>query len=244
MKIKSCIFFSIIALCAYFSVACSSDNSDSPYSTIGQAVVLTTVDTNTDVNGPFFILDDGASVWPYSSIVPYDKLQKGERVLCNFTYLNGSKQGFTYFARLNGFSVVPMENIINMTNFNKDSIGNTPMMLQNLWVTSEYVNVRFYINKPQASEPIISLVVNRLVEEVNDGYAHLQLCYNNNGCNTDYVPNALVSFRLGDYAPSGSSLKGLKIRLNTVQDNDTVFTVAYPLVESTQNVPQFESESF
>lgn len=77
------------------------------------------------------------------------------------------------------------------------------------------MNVRFMLNFPNPQRPILNLVVNEMIPLVNDGYAHLELRYNNNGSQGRLVPG-LVSFKLGSYSPENSELKGLKVLVRPV----------------------------
>ena len=62
---------------------------------------------------------------------------------------------------------------------------------------------------------------------MDDGYAHLQLCYNNNG-STGSLVSGFVSFALGEYASGDSSYKGLKVLVNLANKGDTIYTFPYP----------------
>jgi len=209
------------------AVLCSCSHDDSDEFGNNRAIELSTVEIQSTNNSPYFVLDDGVKLWVTESLVSYSALKEGSRVMINFTYLQYGNDGFNYFIRLNGFSVVPLQDVINLTPENQDSIGNVPVGIQKMWIGASYLNLNFYINLPVPEQPIINLAVNRILPPVEDGYAHLQLCYNNRGSVGKQV-SGIVSFNLGEYASKDSSYKGLKVLVNLANKGDTVYTFPYP----------------
>ena len=92
------------------------------------------------------------------------------------------------------------------------------------------------LNYPNPQKPILNLVFNEMIPLVDDGYAHLELRYNSNGSAGRLVPG-MVSFKLGKYGPSNSSLKGLKVLVKTSAGNEKTYTFSYPLTD--EAVPSF-----
>lgn len=223
---KQCFVYAVW-FCVALPFLCSCSNDDSNEFGNNRSIQLSTVEIQSTNNSPYFVLDDGMKLWVTESLVPYSALKAGSRVMINFTYLRYGNDGFNYFIRLNGFSVVPLQDVINLTPENQDSIGNVPVDIQKMWIGASYLNLNFFINLPTPKQPIINLAVNRIEPPVDDGYAHLQLCYNNNG-STGSLVLGFVSFALGEYASGDSSYKGLKVLVNLANKGDTIYTFPYP----------------
>ena len=60
--------------------------------------------------------------------------------------------------------------------------------------------------------------------------------YNNNGSQGRLVPG-MVSFKLGDYSPENSELKGIKVLVNPVDGEEKTYIFSYPLTG--EDVPGF-----
>ena len=91
--------------------------------------------------------------------------------------------------------------------------------------------------KDQTKDEILSLFrVNEMIPWTKDGYAHLELRYNNNGSQGRLVPG-MVSFKLDDYSPENSELKGIKVLVNPVDGEEKTYIFSYPLTG--EDVPGF-----
>ncbi len=222
---RSIVYFFLLCIVVPFLYCCGDDDSDEFGN--NHSIQFSTVEIQSTNNSPYFVLDNGMKLWVTESLVPYNALKAGSRVMINYTILQYGNDGFDYYIRLNGFSVVPLQDIINLTPENQDSIGNVSVDVQKMWIGASYLNLNFYINLPGAKQPIINLVVNRIEPPLEDGYAHLQLCYNNNG-STGRLVSGIVSFNLGEYASGDSSYKGLKVLVNLANKGDTIYTFPYP----------------
>lgn len=205
--------------------ACGNDES-SPHDTV--TIGMATVEKPPQYDAPYFVMDNGEKLWVVQTLIPYKDLKAGERVFGNYSLLEPGKDGFNYYIRLNDYTMVPIQNIIDLTPDNVDSIGNNKVEIKDMWPSPEFFNVRFMLNFPNPQRPILNLAVNRMIPLVDDGYAHLELRYNSNGSNGRLVPG-LVSFRLGAYAPGNNNLKGLKILVNTATEGEKTYTFSYPL---------------
>lgn len=143
--------------------------------------------------------------------------------------------GTKCFAKVEHF-VLRLIDIIGLNPDNMDSIGNMKVQIKDIWFSNEYMNVRFMLNFPNPQRPILNLVVNEMIPLVNDGYAHLELRYNNNGSQGRLVPG-LVSFKLGSYSPENSELKGLKVLVRPVGGEEKTYIFSYPLTD--KSTPDF-----
>ena len=168
------------------------------------------------------MLDNGEKLWVVQHIVPYRDLKAGERIFGNYSFLEAGESGFAYNIRLNDYTLVPVQEIIGL--------------IKDMWPSDDYLNVRFMLNFPSPQKPILNLVVNEMIPWTKDGYAHLELRYNNNGSQGRLVPG-MVSFKLDDYSPENSELKGIKVLVNPVDGEEKTYIFSYPLTG--EDVPGF-----
>ena len=210
-----------------------NDESD-PDSTV--TIAMATVEKQPQYDAPYLVLDNGEKLWVVQHIVPYRDLKAGERIFGNYSFLEAGESGFAYNIRLNDYTLVPVQKIIGLTPDNMDSIGNMKVQIKDMWPSDDYLNVRFMLNFPSPQKPILNLVVNEMIPWTKDGYAHLELRYNNNGSQGRLVPG-MVSFKLDDYSPENSELKGIKVLVNPVDGEEKTYIFSYPLTG--EDVPGF-----
>lgn len=187
-------------------------------------VRMATVQKNDGAIYPYFVLDNGKTVWITASAVYYENLPAGQRVIVNLTLLADEKEGFDYYARLNSYTSVLTKNVINLTEDNVDSIGNSKTTITDMWVGADYLNVEFWMVNPSKEKHLVNLVDNRMIAADNDGYAHLEFRYNNMGDENGRQYRKIVSFDLADYGPVNKDLKGLKVKINSIKNGEKVLT--------------------
>lgn len=224
----------MLLLMGVFVVSACGNDESYPDSTV--TIAMADVEKPPQYDAPYFVLDNREKLWVVQSAVSYRDLKGGQRIFGSYSLLEPGKDGFNYYVRLNDYTMVPIQNIIDLTLDNVDSIGNDEVQIREIWPSPEYLNVRFMLNYPNPQQPILNLAVNRMIPLADDGYAHLELRYNSNGSNGRLVPG-LVSFELAGYKPENSNLKGLKILVNTLSEGEKTYTFPYPLTG--KEVPDF-----
>lgn len=201
-------------------LALQSCNTDDGYFPDTSTILMATVQKEVGTPYPYFKLDNGKTMWVSIPEVPFTDLIPGQRVIGDFTIVEYNRDSFDYFVRLNNYSKVLTKQVINLTEYNRDSIGNSEILINSIWVGSYYLNVTFQINIPSIQKHLVNLVVNRLVAPEDDGYAHLEFRYNNQGDQAGSLVPGLVSFDLGGYGPSNTAYKGIKVKVNTIGDGE------------------------
>jgi len=206
--------------------SCLDDNDG--YSLGNYTVALATVKTDAG-NSVYFVLDNGETLWPAASFVSYNGLENGTRIIGNFTFLSDAQNGFDHYVRLNDYSKVLTKNIINLTEANKDSIGDDPVRVTDLWRSGNYINVEFDMNLPSAQKHRVNLVRNTMKEYPDDGYTYYEFRYNDMNDITDYIGHSLVSFWLGDLELMNMTpdFKGWKIRINSAVNGEKIIVIDY-----------------
>ena len=225
-------FFALTLAVSFILSSCDDDDS---YSLDKFTVTMATVERD---NGstPYLLLDNGQTVWIAASQVPYAKLPAGQRMAANLTLLADNKQGFDYWARLNGYYLVLTKNIIELDEENQDSIGNDKVGINKIWVGGDYLNIEFTMYLPSKEKHMVNLVDNTIEEHPDDGYAYLGFRYNAMGDeNAAYVTRQLVSFYLGDDSPANKNVKGLKITyFSRKTGKEEVITLNYSAAEENE----------
>lgn len=219
----------------------SCDNDDD-YSLDNYMVGLATVSKNAE-GTIYFVLDNGETLWPAASFVPYQKLENGTRIIGSFTLLSDKQNGYDHFVRLNDYSTVLTKGIINLTEANKDSIGDDPVRITDMWRSGNYINVEFDMNLPLLNKHRVNLVRNTMKNYEDDGYIHLEYRYNDMDDVTSYIGHSIVSFWLGDLRLMDFSpgFKGWKIRINSAINGEKIITIDYPSVQSMNRQMKMES---
>lgn len=231
----------LLALMALAPFLQSCDDEDS-YSLNNFMIRMATVQKEAGTIYPYFVLDNGKTVWISASAVYYEGLSHGQRVVANFTLLADNKDGFDYYARLNSYTSVLTKGVINLTEDNVDSIGNSKTTITDMWVGANYLNVEFWMVNPSKESHMVNLVDNRMLSIDNDGYAHLEFRYNNMGDESGAMFRKIVSFNLADYGPMNKDLKGLKVKINSIKNGERILTFDFPEKDGESTDPDLTSE--
>lgn len=159
-----------------------------------------------------------------ASEVMWYKPVDGQRVLANITLLSDEQNGYDHLIKVNFLSNVLTKQVEELTAENEETYGNDKVQIEEIWVSGNYLNVQFRYYIPVHHAHRVSLVENTTAENPDDGYIHLEYRYNNQDDESDYLRRSLVSFNLGDYAPSvaADEYKGIKIKINSIVNGERV----------------------
>nr|WP_321375421.1 NigD-like protein [uncultured Bacteroides sp.] len=213
--------------------SCDLDDDDG-YSLGNYTIALGTV--KVDAGNVSFVLDNGEKLWPAATLVPYKNLENGTRIIGNFTLLSDAQNGFDHYVRLNDYSVILTKNVINLTEENKDSIGDDPARITDIWYGGGYINVEFDMNLPNTHKHRVNLVKNTTKQYPSDGYEYLEYRYNDMDDTTSYTGHSIVSFRVDDLWLINSVFKGWKIRINSAVNGEKVITIDYKDLQAGKSI--------
>lgn len=146
-------------------------------------------------NSYFLELDNGKTLWPAAQNFQY-KPTHNERVMANYTLLSDSQSGYDHFVKVNGLSRVLTKGPLDLTENNKDSIGNDPVVIEDIWYSGRYLNIIFGYNSSNGYTHYINLVNNLTVNQPEDGKIHLEFRHNANRAPASYGTRGVVSFDL------------------------------------------------
>jgi len=234
--------FLLFVLPALALVSCSDDDG---YSLDDFWVSLGTVE-NPD-NDPFFFihLDDGEIIWIGASNFYSYRPKTGQRILADYTLLNDQPENSDYDhdAKLNDAYNILTKGIFNVTPATQDSIGNDPIHIRDLWIGSDYLNIRFTY-KAQGKRHMINLV-NDTSKVYTDGKVHLQFRHNAFNDGQSLTPGGLASFDLSSLKkqPREGSLT-LVIHSKDLDGEEKTNEVTYKLDGSNHENKEFSRNQF
>lgn len=139
----------------------------------------------------------------------YDDHQQahdGERVLVNYTILDDKTDSegeiTAYYVKINSIKNVLMKDIMDITPDNADSIGNDPVIVDEVWLTDSLLNFRIkYWGRNEIH--FINLVKQPGELTEDDQPIGLELRHNSNNDTEDIPFAAYVSFKLNEIEIAG-----------------------------------------
>lgn len=183
----------LFVLPALAFVSCSDDDG---YSLDKFWVGLATVENPNDDSAFFLYLDDGEKIWIGATNFYNYRPATGQRIIADYTLLNDKPEGSNYDhdAKLNDAYNILTKGIINITPSMQDSIGHDPIHVREIWVGSDYLNIRFSY-KLNNKRHMLNLISDSS-KVYNDGKVHLEFRHNANNDTETYTAGGLVSFGL------------------------------------------------
>lgn len=151
---------------------------------------------NTEGVKPYIIItDNGDKLFPSSSNVAYFKPENGQRVWVSYTILKDEGTEFDYYVKVNDLREILTKEIITLTNLNKDSIGNDPVEIENIWFSRNYLTVGFVYGGGGAIH-FINLVRNEEAVFNDEQLPVLEFRHNRNNDRYNNAMRGWVSFDL------------------------------------------------
>lgn len=178
--------------------------------------------------------DDGVTLWPVETEIPWYEPLDGRRVIAYYTPLD-DRTTYTSSEEIPvGLPVLVrfLRNILTkqveeLTADNEAEYGDDKVSIYDMWIGGDYLNIQFAYFLPQTNAHRVSLVLNTTEEQPEDGYVHLEYRYNDRDDITPYSRMGMVSFYLGDYAPSTGTRKGIMVKINSAVNGERVLTFEY-----------------
>ncbi|HPE75725.1 MAG TPA: NigD-like C-terminal domain-containing protein [Draconibacterium sp.] len=163
------------------------------------------------------VMDDGEILYPvaFGGYVPWNendysgeshKVEAGDRLMLNFTILddklNDAGEITAYYVKVNSAKKVLTKSVLDLTEANKDSIGNDPVIVQETWIANGLLNFQLkYWGRNQTH--FINLVKQPGELTADDQPFQLELRHNNNDDSEDIPYTAFVSFHLDSLKVAG-----------------------------------------
>lgn len=207
-------FFLIVIL--LFS--CSKDED---YSLNKFWVSAATISTY-EVKPYLIITDNGDRLFPTSSNVKYFKPIDKQRVWVSYTILKDEKDAgaeFDYYVKVNDVREILTKGIVTLTDSNKDSIGNDPVEIENVWFSGDFLTIGFVYGGGGAIHFV------NLVRNVEDAYTEEQLPilefrHNRNHDRFNNAMRGWVSFDLSELKVSNQDSVTFILRANSFNEEE------------------------
>ncbi len=141
-------------------------------------------------------LDNNKRLWTAASELKYYRPKDGQRVIANYTLLSDKPVGASYNhdIKLNDVYEVLTKGIFKITPATQDSIGNDYVYIRDMWIGSDYLNVRF--DYPGGNKVHYINLVSDSLKTYTDGKIHLEFRHNANDDYPHFNLSGIVSFNL------------------------------------------------
>lgn len=178
----------------------------------------------------YFELDKGSKLYPSdTTLVRNYTITDGQRAFINFTKLETSLAGYEYNARINHIEDILTKDIYSMPAEEADKIGDDRINAIDLWITGDYLNIKYqiYHSNNKEEKHLLNLVINEASTGEHDKPGYLTLEFRHNAYNypSTILGTGLVSFKLKNVADKLKDKKGLNIRVKSLYDGEKYKTV-------------------
>ncbi len=178
-----------------------------------------------DTDHNWIVLDNGDLLKPvsygnsgYWYVNSRDGLKAGDRLLVNYTILSEDliEDGkvVAYLVRINSVKEILLKQIIDLTTENKDSIGDDPIDVKEVWVANDMLNFKIKYWGENKTH-FINLVKHRnMLMTVRNQPVELELKHNANNDSERIYYSAYVSFHLDSIRTPGLDSVKFKVTCN------------------------------
>jgi len=172
--------------------------------------------------------DHGELLYPVSSEISFD-IEDKNRILINYTILgekNTSGANEEFYIKINSIRKILKKGILEITEGNKDSIGNDPVIVTDHWMANNLLNFKLkYYGDYQVH--FINLVKKPGPVSVADQPVELELRHNRNGDQERFPFAAYVSFDLSAITIAGRDSVRFKVSSENYDGDMVTFTGVY-----------------
>lgn len=160
----------------------------------------------------------------YGTNDPNSRLKTGDRILINYTILddnaNDGSDANRFYIRVNSVKKVLLKGILDITEENRDSIGNDPVIVREVWQTDSLLNfeIKYY---GRYETHFINLVKEPGELTEDNQPIELELRHNDNGDVEDIPYAAYVSFRMDEIRIAG--LDSVQFRVTSTDYEGELF---------------------
>lgn len=160
----------------------------------------------------------------------HSHFKDGDRVLMNYTVLGDNKgdnqEPTEYYIKINSIWKVLMKGILDITEANKDSIGNDPIIVKDIWMSDSLLNVKIKYwghNKTH----FINLVKQPGELTANNQPVELELRHNSNNDTESTLYSGYVSFKLNTLQITGLDSVQFRVTYSDYEGKQSEFKGTY-----------------
>lgn len=193
LQMKRMIRLTPLILIVFLFFSCSKDDDYSLNKFWVSAATITTGDVK-----PYLIVtDNGDKLFPSSSNIRYFQPVNGQRVWVSYTILKDEGTAFDYYVKVNDVREILTKEIVTLTNSNKDSIGDDPVEIENVWFSGDFLTIGFVYGGGGAIH-FVNLVRNVEDAFTESGLPILEFRHNRNNDRFNNAMRGWVSFDLSE----------------------------------------------
>lgn len=186
-------------------------------------------------------MDDGTTLWPAATNVPYYKPKENQRAMVNVTFLSDSLNGYDHFVKVNKIDEVLTKHIAENKGAENDSIyGKDPVEIEGIWTGDNYLNIYFKTWYGGGEKHFLNLIPSddkdAMLEFRHNAYSDPQI--NKLG---GFVAFNLSTLPMEDIG--GQDSISLTIKVNTF-DGDKIYKVKYALSSQGNNYAKYLNDVF
>lgn len=177
---------------------------------------IATVRPLEDSNSYWFTLDNGTSLWPVATNIPWYKPEKKQRVLIVYSLLSDDFQGYD-----NAVKILDLRSILtkpvaeNLGEENDEIYGTDPVDISEMWIGDGYLNIVFEFNYGDNAVHYINLIETHGEKNMPYVFEFRHHAYNDE---PRYRRKGIVCFDLFAEATRGEEVEFL-ISANTFEGN-------------------------
>ena len=229
--------FLFVAVMSLLFISC---NDDEGYSLNDVWRSIATVENPDDEAHFFFTLDNGKRMWTVATSNPQYKPKDGQRIIADYTILSDGPADGSYqhdVKLISAYKILTKE-IFGITPETQDSIGNDPVVIEDIWIGNDYLNVQF-VYKGQNKTHMINLVSDQ--SKQYDDKIHLEFRHNANDDAPTYNMRGIVSFNLRSLQEEGieSLPLAIHVRESSESDDEKVYELDYTFNDSSDTEKSF-----
>ncbi|MFV0376466.1 MAG: hypothetical protein ACK5JD_04100 [Mangrovibacterium sp.] len=175
-------------------------------------------------------VDDGYAIVPVNmNQIDTEKWANDTRVIVNYTIVGDKDveaEEKVYYAKINDLDKVLYKPVFEITPETEDSIGNDPIIVDNMWVKDHMLSFRlhYYGN---SKIHFINLVKSPGEVTEDDLPLQLELRHNEKGDQRSYLMTAFVTFDLRSIQVEGLNSMAIEIRGTGYDEVDYMYDIDY-----------------
>lgn len=186
-------------------------------------------------------MDDGTTLWPAATDIPYYEAKENQRALVNFTILSDSTGGYAHAVKVNRIDNILTKDIAENKGTENDSIyGIDPIEVSSMWIGDNYLNVYLKAYFGGVEKHFVNLIPSE-EEGSNPVYELRHNAYNDPS--PGYLRGDLVAFRLPAFQASDApDSTTITIKVKTF-DGDKSYNIKVANTSETAN-KKYLNETF
>ncbi len=165
-------------------------------------------------------LDNGKKLWPAASDIRYNP-NDNQRIFINYTLLSGKYGEYDHMIKVNDIWNILTKEIVELTDDNKDEIGNDPIKINYIWVANDFLNIDFFFNYGGVKPHFINLVKTDANSDANEGDIELEFRHNSYGSTSTRLSEGLVSFDLRSLKQDDADSVNLTVKVKDWDEKKT-----------------------